>query len=259
MNRITKKKLEATRKKRGLKVEVDKLQEEIWLVVCGTLFSICSGYLILNSPNFKGCNLFKTSECYAAFTTATGDVPKEIKIYYLTEVGWYLSLMTKSLFGVGRFDSFVMEFHHVITLGLVIWSYTTGFTQRIGVIIFFIFNQSNPLLHLSKLTNYMEWKTSRVYLFLLFASVFFVSRIILLPLIGIRSTFFEMKQGVTEEAWNGAVVYTWCTTNSLLVALWLLNIYWLQPIIRVIKRNLSGMDGGRPQDDTVTIDNAKTK
>jgi len=200
--------------------------------------------------------------------------------------------MTKSLFGVGRFDSFVMEFHHVITLGLVIWSYTTGFTQRskckltaqqilfslpvssiltrnlpplplnalaVGVIIFFIFNQSNPLLHLSKLTNYMEWKTSRVYLFLLFASVFFVSRIILLPLIGIRSTFFEMKQGVTEEAWNGAVVYTWCTTNSLLVALWLLNIYWLQPIIRVIKRNLSGMDGGRPQDDTVTIDNAKTK
>jgi len=87
MNRITKKKLEATRKKRGLKVEVDKLQEEIWLVVCGTLFSICSGYLISNSPNFKGCNLFKTSECYAAFTTATGDVPKEIKIYYLTEVG----------------------------------------------------------------------------------------------------------------------------------------------------------------------------
>ena len=43
--------------------------------------------------------------------------------------GWYVSLVLKPVFGVGRFDSLAMEFHHFVTLALIIWSYTTGFTQ----------------------------------------------------------------------------------------------------------------------------------
>jgi len=256
MNGLTKKKLQDYRKKRGLQTAVDKLQEEIWLVVCGTALSLFSGYLIATSPAFDGCNMFDTTQCYTSFRSE--NVPNEIKGYYLIEVGWYLSLIMKSFFGVGRFDSFVMEFHHVVTLALIIWSYSTGFTQ-IGVVTFFIFNQSNPLLHLSKLTNYMEWKSIRAYMFILFAATFFLSRVVLLPLVVIRSTFFELPRAVSREDWEGAVVYTWYTTNACLGALWLLNVYWLKPILRVIKRNITGMDKGNPTDDTITREDAKTK
>ena len=65
---------------------------------------------------------------------------------------------------------------------------------------------------------------------------------------------FEMSLAVTPEEWSGAVVYTWYTTNALLLALWALNVWWLGPIVRVIARNVSGVDQGRPQDDTVTRD-----
>ena len=253
-NRATAGRLEAYRAKRGIKVSVEKLQEEIWLVACGAVLSALSGCLLAYGPTFaRGCNLLDTSECYSGFSSS--DVPQEIALYYLTEVGWYLSLILKSVVGVGRFDSFVMEFHHVVTLALVIWSYATGFT-RVGVLTFFVFNQSNPLLHLSKLVNYTLGAEGSLNLiaFLAFTAVYFVSRIVLLPAVVIRSTLLDLPGAVTPEEWSGAVVYTWYTTNALLLALWALNVWWLRPIVRVIARNVSGVDQGRPQDDTVTRD-----
>ena len=67
-----------------------------------------------------------------------------------------------------------------------------------------------------------------------------------------HSTLFKMPLAVTEEEWSEAVVYTWYTTNTFLIALWLLNIYWLKPIIRLFFRNLTGLDQGKPQDNTIT-------
>lgn len=257
MNAATRRGLEAYRRRKGVKVEVDKLQEEIWLVVCGTMLSVFSGYLLARGPSFEGCNVFDTSRCYADFSAE--EIPREIMSYYLIEVGWYVSLILKSVVGVGRFDSLVMEFHHVATLALVIWSYVTGFTQGIGVVTFFVFNQSNPLLHVSKLANYMEMTRARAFMFILFAAVFFFSRIILLPAVVIRSTLREMPLAVSEEDWRGAVFYTWCTTNTLLVALWLLNVYWMKPIARVIVRNVKGIDQGNPRDETISRDDADAK
>ena len=250
-NRATAGRLEAYRAKRGIKVSVDKLQEEIWLVACGAVLSALSGCLLAYGPTFARCNLFDTSECYSGFSSS--DVPQEIALYYLTEVGWYLSLILKSVVGVGRFDSFVMEFHHVVTLALVIWSYVTGFTQAIGVLTFFIFNQSNPLLHFSKLANYAEMTRARCILFILFAAVFFVSRVVILPAVVIRSTLFEMPLAVTPEEWSGAVVYTWYTTNALLLALWALNVWWLGPIVRVIARSAARKE---VKDDVITVEDA---
>jgi len=257
MNVCTNQWLQNYRKKKGLKVSVDKLQEEIWLIVCGTILSIFSGYMVGFTPHFERCNLLDTSDCFQGFEST--DVPTLIKGYYLTEVGWYISLVLKSIVGVGRFDSLAMEFHHFVTLALIIWSYTTGFTQIVGVVTFCIFNQSNPILHLSKLANYLEWKQSRIYLFLMFAFTFFCTRIVLLPIVVIKSVVFKLPRAVTEEEWDQAVVYTWCITSTLLIALWLLNIYWLKPIIRVMVRNLTGQDQGKPADDTITREDAKKR
>ena len=252
-NRATAGRLEAYRAKRGIKVSVDKLQEEIWLVACGAVLSALSGCLLAYGPTFARCNLFDTSECYSGFSSS--DVPQEIALYYLTEVGWYLSLILKSLAGVGRGDSFVMEFHHVITLALVIWSYVTGFTQAIGVLTFFVFNQSNPLLHLSKLVNYTLGAEGSLNLiaFLAFTAVYFVSRIVLLPAVVIRSTLLDLPGAVTPEEWSGAVVYTWYTTNALLLALWALNVWWLGPIVRVIARSAARKE---VKDDVITVEDA---
>ena len=234
-NRATAGRLEAYRAKRGIKVSVDKLQEEIWLVACGAVLSALSGCLLAYGPTFARCNLFDTSECYSGFSSS--DVPQEIALYYLTEVGWYLSLILKSVVGVGRFDSFVMEFHHVVTLALVIWSYATGFT-RVGVLTFFVFNQSNPLLHFSKLVNYtlgahepQPDRLPRLHRRLL--------RLQDRPAAG-RGDKVDLvgpPGAVTPEEWSGAVVYTWYTTNALLLALWALNVWWLGPIVRVIARS----------------------
>ena len=251
MNRLTRGGLEAyARSQKVVGVSVGKLQEEVWLVVCGTALSAFSGLLLARSPSFDGCNLFDTSRCYS--NVSSEEVPRDISTYYLIEVGWYLSLILKSAVGVGRGDSAVMEFHHVVTLALVIWSYVTGFTQVIGVVTFFIFNQSNPVLHLSKLTNYMEMRSARAAMFVLFSLVFFASRIVLLPAVVIRSTWFEMPLAVSPADWATQVRYTWIAVNALLAALWALNVYWLKPIARVAQRNLSGEDEGRPTDDTVT-------
>ena len=250
-NRATAGRLEAYRAKRGIKVSVDKLQEEIWLVACGAVLSALSGCLLAYGPTFaRGCNLLDTSECYS--NVGSSDVPQEIALYYLTEVGWYLSLILKSLAGVGRGDSFVMEFHHVVTLALVIWSYATGFT-RVGVLTFFVFNQSNPLLHLSKLVNYTLGAEGSLNLiaFLAFTAVYFVSRIVLLPAVVIRSTLLDLPGAVTPEEWSGAVVYTWYTTNALLLALWALNVWWLRPIVRVIARSAARKE---VKDDVITVE-----
>jgi hypothetical protein len=61
-----------------------------------------------------------------------------------------------------------------------------------------------------------------------------------------------MPLAVTSEEWSEAVVYTWFTTNAFLITLWLLNIYWLKPIIRLFLRNLTVLDKGDPQDNTIT-------
>jgi len=51
---------------------------------------------------------------------------------------------------------------------------------------FFDFNLSNPLLHISKLVNYLEMGAARKVAFLVFTVVFFVTRIVLLPGVVIR-------------------------------------------------------------------------
>ena len=60
-----------------------------------------------------------------------------------------------------------------------------------------------------------------------------------------------MPLAVTPEEWSGAVVYTWYTTNALLLALWALNVWWLRPIVRVIARSAARKE---VKDDVITVE-----
>ena len=228
-------------KRRKLGTGADKLVEEVYLIFFGLLLVVSSIVITFHAESSRGCNLYTTRSCFSSFAERSqSSVGAETVWYYLFELGWYLHLLLKGAFGVGRHDGLAMEIHHVVTIALVASSFCFGFT-KVGMLVFSVFNISTPLLHVSKLCNYLELGRARVLAFLLFAAAFTATRIVLLPLKPIRATLYaksEICQAAGEAFYANELRWTHVFVSAKLSSLWFLNVYWLEGIARVIRKNV---------------------
>ena len=87
-----------------------------------------------------------------------------IKLYYNAQMGGYLYALLMMPFEPAQkvADYFVLLVHHGVTLYLLWTSYTMGFF-RVGVVIAFLHDLSDPFMEIAKVALYS--KRTKVYIF----------------------------------------------------------------------------------------------
>ncbi|PIO31003.1 hypothetical protein AB205_0143050 [Aquarana catesbeiana] len=113
------------------------------------------------------------------------DFPKQTMLpsqywYYMIELGFYWSLLFRVAFDVKRKDFKEQIIHHVATIILISFSWCANYI-RVGTLVMVIHDSSDFFLESAKMFNYAGWIDTCNNIFVVFALVFIITRIIILP------------------------------------------------------------------------------
>jgi hypothetical protein len=159
---------------------VRKFVVSCWRATAYLLLVLFEMYLIYNQPFF-----YDTKELWKDWPLLLS-VRKEAKLFYLTELGFYLEELCALYIEPKMKDRFQMLIHHIVTIILIGGSYILGL-WKVGLYIMLVHDISDPLLELAKLLLYCKRHFVANTMFVVFAAVFIVSRCIYYPLRIIRS------------------------------------------------------------------------
>ncbi|KAL1023073.1 hypothetical protein UPYG_G00036110 [Umbra pygmaea] len=146
--------------------------------------------------------------------------------YYITEMGFYWSLLLCVSVDVKRKDFNEQIIHHVATIFLLGLSYCANYV-RIGTLVMVVHDSSDFLLESAKMFNYAGWRKTCDTLFVIFALVFLLTRLVVFPGRIIYSTLV-----VSMDFFQPFFGYYFF--NALLLVLQALHIFWAWLILRMV-------------------------
>ncbi|CAJ1048544.1 ceramide synthase 2 [Xyrichtys novacula] len=152
--------------------------------------------------------------------------------YYILEMSFYGSLLFSFAFDVKRKDFKEQIIHHLATLILLSFSWCVNYI-RIGTLVMLVHDASDVLLESAKLLNYAQWEKTSLALFVVFAVVFIVTRLIIFPFWLIHCTWVYPIQHY--PAFFGYYFF-----NVMLVVLLCLHIFWAYLILRMMRKFIFG-------------------
>ncbi|XP_077986008.1 ceramide synthase 6-like [Glandiceps talaboti] len=155
---------------------------------------------------------------------------EQLEIYYMVELSLYWALLFSQFFDVKRKDFFEMFVHHVVTIMLIIYSWTLNYL-RIGASVLVIHDCSDVFVEAAKMALYAKSQKLCDSLFMLFAVVFFITRLIIYPVHVLRSVAFESWVIIAPTTPNQI---PWWIFLSLLSILQLLHVFWFCIILRAV-------------------------
>ncbi|XP_062411625.1 ceramide synthase 2 [Sardina pilchardus] len=150
--------------------------------------------------------------------------------YYLIELGFYESLLLCVSVDVKRKDFKEQIVHHIATIFLLGFSYCSNYI-RVGTLVMLVHDSSDILLESAKMFNYAGWKRTCDSLFVIFAVVFLVTRLVVFPSKIIHTTLI-----LSMEVFQPFMGYYFF--NALLLVLQALHIFWAWLILRMVYKFL---------------------
>ena len=176
-----------------------------------------------------------------------------LKWYYLIEFAFYTSLLFSQFLDHKRSDFWQMFLHHIVTLFLIYYSFTTALF-RIGVVIMLIHDAADYWLEAAKIINYMKLQKICDVTFVIFAVNFYATRWIYYPFVVINAYLFKSPQVIGRDG----AYYMFCI---LLSTLQLLHLYWGYLVGRMIYQfTVAGkVDKDTRSEDESTEDEADQK
>ncbi|XP_030639930.1 ceramide synthase 2 [Chanos chanos] len=146
--------------------------------------------------------------------------------YYILELSFYCSLLLCVSVDVKRKDFKEQIIHHIATIFLIGFSYCGNFV-RVGTLVMLVHDSSDFLLESAKMFNYSGWRKTCDTLFVIFAVVFLVTRLVVLPTRVIYSTVVQ-----SLDFFNPFPGYFFF--NGLLLVLQALHVFWAWLILRMV-------------------------
>nr|XP_033776113.1 ceramide synthase 3 [Geotrypetes seraphini]XP_033776114.1 ceramide synthase 3 [Geotrypetes seraphini]XP_033776115.1 ceramide synthase 3 [Geotrypetes seraphini]XP_033776116.1 ceramide synthase 3 [Geotrypetes seraphini] len=161
--------------------------------------------------------------------------------YYVLELSFYWSLLFSVASDVRRKDFKIQLVHHFSTVFLLVFSWCVNYV-RVGTLTLLVHDASDFLLEAAKMSNYARWKRSCDVLFLVFALVFTITRLIIFPFWIIYATVVYPLDICTP-------FFLYYFFNMIMFTLQLLHIYWSCLIFRMMKKVFSGNMSGDDRSD----------
>uniref|UniRef100_A0A3Q2YWF1 Ceramide synthase 2-like n=1 Tax=Hippocampus comes TaxID=109280 RepID=A0A3Q2YWF1_HIPCM len=153
--------------------------------------------------------------------------------YYMLELGFYGSLLLRISVDIKRKDFKEQVIHHLATVFLLSFSYCANYI-RIGTLVMLLHDSADILLESAKMFNYGSgWKKACDILFVVFASVFFLTRLVIFPSKIMHTTLVLSMENCQPFA--GYYFF-----NILLMVLQGLHVFWASLILRMVPKFLTG-------------------
>ncbi|XP_020833857.1 ceramide synthase 4-like [Phascolarctos cinereus] len=196
----------------------------------------CSRFLFYSCSSFGGLLIFYNKTWFGQPETVWNGYPKQplqpaIYWWYLLELSFYLSLLLTLSLDVKRKDFKEQVVHHFVTITLILFSYSANFVC-IGALVLLLHDVSDIFMEACKMLIYAQWSQARDIMFILFALVFFISRLILFPIKVLYTTSYTFLT-------NYQVFFGYYFANALLMILQGLNVFWFFLIFRMFYKFLS--------------------
>ncbi|XP_061462124.1 ceramide synthase 2 [Rhineura floridana] len=152
--------------------------------------------------------------------------------YYMFELSFYLSLLFSVASDVKRKDFKEQVIHHVTTIVLISFSWFTNYI-RAGTLIMALHDSSDSFLESAKMFNYAGWKNTCNNIFIVFAIVFIITRLIILP-------FWILHCTVVYPLDLYPPFFGYYFFNTMMVILQCLQVFWAYFIIRMAWKFITG-------------------
>uniref|UniRef100_A0A1A8GPR9 Ceramide synthase 2a n=2 Tax=Nothobranchius korthausae TaxID=1143690 RepID=A0A1A8GPR9_9TELE len=152
--------------------------------------------------------------------------------YYVFELGFYLSVVFSLASDVKRKDFKEQIVHHVATILLISFSWLVNYI-RAGTLIMLLHDASDYLMESAKMFNYARWKRTCNFIFTVFAVVFIITRLIILP-------FWIIHTTLVYPLTVHRPFFGFCFFNGLMLVLQVLHIFWAVLIVRMVIKFLPG-------------------
>eukprot|EP00803_Ostreobium_quekettii_P010879 evm.model.scf_4697.1 EVM.evm.TU.scf_4697.1 scf_4697:2193-4458(-) len=180
-------------------------------------------------------------------------VPAGVLLLYAVEAAYYVQGIPVLLLEPKKKDFWTMLAHHIVTLGLIMYSWQVNFT-RVGTMIFLAHDACDVLMECTKLAKRVKQEALTTGLFVVFLLVWIGARLVYLPFVVIRSTLREPIDII-------AVPYSidpephYTVFNTMLILLVVFHVYWTVLILKILYRTLAkpggrGIDDVRDEDDS---------
>nr|XP_009666020.1 PREDICTED: ceramide synthase 2 [Struthio camelus australis] len=152
--------------------------------------------------------------------------------YYMIELSFYWSLLFSIASDVKRKDFKEQIIHHVATIILISFSWFANYI-RAGTLIMALHDSSDYLLESAKMFNYAGWRNTCNNIFIVFAAVFIITRLVILP-------FWIMHCTVVYPLDLYPAFFGYYFFNFMMVVLQSLHIFWAYLIIRMAQKFITG-------------------
>ncbi|KAM4630879.1 ceramide synthase 2a [Polymixia lowei] len=152
--------------------------------------------------------------------------------YYMIELGFYMSLVFSVASDVKRKDFKEQIVHHVATILLISFSWLVNYI-RAGTLIMLVHDASDYLMESAKMFNYAGWRRTCNMIFTMFAVVFIITRLVILPFWIIHTTLVYPL--TLYSPFLGFYFF-----NGLMIVLQFLHIFWAALIVRMVFKFLPG-------------------
>ncbi|XP_076611322.1 ceramide synthase 2a [Chaetodon auriga] len=154
--------------------------------------------------------------------------------YYMIELGFYVSLLFSVASDVKRKDFKEQIIHHVATIVLMTFSWLVNYIRG-GTLIMLVHDAADYFMESAKMFNYAGWRKTCNFIFTVFAAVFIVTRLVILPFWIIHTT---MVYPLTLYP----TFFGFYFFNGLMCVLQTLHIFWTWLILRMVVKFLPGND-----------------
>jgi len=144
-----------------------------------------------------------------------------------------------------RKDFWEMFIHHIATLVLISLSYFQG-TYRIGALVMVTHDIADIFLEIGKCCLYTKRFTASNIIFGLFATSFFISRLVVFPFRILFSAIFECMNMIPNMPCHVLFVIFLCTLQ-------ILHIWWFGLLVQLIAKLVGGSKlekDSRSEDET---------
>ncbi|XP_061775770.1 ceramide synthase 2-like isoform X2 [Nerophis ophidion] len=203
-----------------------KFAEAAWRFFFYITAFIAGLVCLLDAPWF-----WDLRECWRQYPVQP--MQPELYWYYMLELGFYGSLLLRISADIKRKDFKEQVLHHLATIFLLSFSYCANYI-RIGTLVMLLHDSSDILLESAKMFNYGSgWRKVCDTLFVVFAAVFFLTRLVIFPSKIIHTTLV-----LSMESFQPFAGYYYF--NALLMVLQGLHVFWAALILRMVHKFLKG-------------------
>lgn len=221
-----------------------KFNEVSWKLLCHVVLTLYGAVAVLARERWW----YDVDSCWERYPHMVNS--KAAYWYYMLEFGAFGHEMMAIFWEARRSDFWAMLTHHVATLLLIAGSYTCNFLP-IGCLVMIVHDIADVFLELAKLFNYMSkarpWaKRLTDALFVLFALVFLVTRLLVFPFRVWWANSMKMPRKYFGYHYTGIGVL-----NVFCVVLIVLHAYWMFLILRMAVKMLAS---GEVSNDTRSDD-----